>query len=139
LYVGSMRDSGWGGGANIGSIARLRPTGPLPSGIGEVRAVPGGFTIDFTQPVDATLAANTASYAISSYRRISTPAYGGPDVDRQSHTVRSVQLSDDRRRVTLDLGELREGFVYELRLQPLASSGEIFFPAEAHYTVRIAP
>jgi hypothetical protein len=138
LYIGNLQDSGWGGGANIGSIVRLRPTGNLPAGIAEVRAAPRGFVIDFTQPVDADLAAKPASYAVASYRRISTPAYGGPDEDRQSHAVRSVELSRDRRRVTLELGELREGFVYELRLENL-TSGEMFHPAEAHYTLRVLP
>jgi hypothetical protein len=85
------------------------------------------------------VASKPSSYGVSSYRRISTSAYGGGDVDRESHTVRGVQLSSDRRRATLNLGELREGFVYELRLQNLAVAGETFHPAEAHYTLRVAP
>ncbi len=139
LYVGNLRDSGWGGSANIGSIARLRPTGTLPSGIAEVRAAKHGFVIDFTQPVDSSLAAKPSSYSVSSYRRISTSAYGGGDVDRQSHAVLGVQLSSDRRRATLNLGDLRDGFVYELRVQDLAPTSKTFHPAEAHYTLRVAP
>jgi hypothetical protein len=139
LYVGNMRDSGWGGGANVGSLVRLRPTSKLPAGIAEVRATPRGFTIDFTAPVDAAEAARVKNYAISLYRRISTPAYGGPDVDRQSATVQRAELSADRRRVTLTLEPLRAGFVYELHLANLAPAGQIFHPAEAHYTLRCLP
>lgn len=139
LYVGSMRDSGWGGGANVGSIARVRPTGNLPAGIAEVRATPRGFSILFAQAVDARLAANAGNYAVASYRRVSTPAYGGPDVDRKSHKIRSAALSPDRRQVEIQLDELRAGFVYEIRLQDLAPAAQEFYPAEAHYTLRAAP
>jgi hypothetical protein len=139
LYVGNMRDSGWGGGANTGSIVRLRPTSRLPLGIAEVCAVPDGFEVLFTGPGDLELAGRAASYAIESYRRVATPAYGGPDVDRRPEPVRRVELAADRRRARLTLDPLRPGFVYELRVHPLGLPGEPFFPAEAHYTVRRAP
>jgi hypothetical protein len=139
LYIGNIRDSGWGGDRNVGSIVRLRPSGELPAGIAEVRATAKGFSIDFTQPVDRERAANRKNYAISLYRRISTPAYGGPDVDRQSAEVKRVDVSPDGRRVELQLDKLREGFVYELHLSGLVAEGELFHPAEAHFTLRKAP
>jgi glucose/arabinose dehydrogenase len=43
LYIGGIRDSGWGGANNIGEIVRLRlQPDQLPCGIAEVRAVPEG-------------------------------------------------------------------------------------------------
>ena len=140
LYVGSIRDSGWGGGQDIGSIARLvpRPEGH-PPGIAEVRARRDGFTIDLTSPVDPALAAKRDSYLVWSYRRISTPAYGGDDVDRRAERITAADVSADGRRVRLRLAELREGFVYELRLANLAGPGRRFHPAEAHYTLRKIP
>lgn len=139
LYIGNIRDSGWGGGANVGTIVRMTPTGELPPGIAEVRATANGFTIDFTAKVDTTLASQTDSYAVSSYRRISTPAYGGPDVDRQAASVKQVVLSPDGKRATLTLDAMREGFVYELRLANLAAGGGVFHPGEAHYTLHRLP
>jgi len=135
LFVGNLRDSGWGGGSNTGSIVRIRPRGDLPPGIAEVRAHAGGFTIDFTAPVDRTRAADLANYAVSSYRRIPTPNYGGPDVDARVDTVRRAKVSNDARRVTLQVDQLRAGFVYEFHLRDLAGHGQ-FFPAEAYYTLR---
>ena len=38
LYVGSIHDSGWGGGQNTGSIVRLQADREMPLGIDEVRA-----------------------------------------------------------------------------------------------------
>jgi hypothetical protein len=40
---------------------------------------------------------------------------------------------------TIHLAELREGYVYELRLENLAGDDRPFFPSEAHYTLHRAP
>jgi len=140
LFVGSIRDSGWGGGNNIGEIVRLRfEPKTLPAGIAEVRAVRGGFEVDFTSPIDAARAAGLSNYSITSYRRVATPAYGSPDQDRRTDRIASVQVSPDARRVTLQLAELHEGFVYELRMKNLATGKQTFFPAEAYFTLRKVP
>jgi len=140
LYVGSIRDSGWGGANNVGEVVRLRPHADgFPPGIAEVRAIPEGLVIDFTQAIDAKQASQPRNYVVSSYRRISTPAYGGDDVDRRSETIASVEVASDARSVTLGLKQLREGFVYELRLKNIASQGKRLFPNEAYYTMRRVP
>jgi hypothetical protein len=138
LYIGNLRDSGWGAGRNTGSIVRLRPTGSLPAGIAEVRAQADGFLICFTQPVDRRRAGDPAAYSISSYRRTATPAYGGPDQDRRLERIESALVADDGRSVELRLSELRAGHVYEVRVRRLVARGE-WFPAEAHYTMRRTP
>ncbi|HTK73929.1 MAG TPA: c-type cytochrome, partial [Gemmataceae bacterium] len=139
LYVGSIRDSGWGAGNNVGEIVRVRVDPErLPGGIAEVRAIADGFTIDFFRPVDRDRAASAESYTVQSYRRESTPAYGGRDLDRRTEQVKNVTVSDDARRVTLRFAELRPGFVYEFRLRNL-STDDRFHPAEAHYTLRVVP
>jgi hypothetical protein len=138
LYVGGIRDSGWGAGNNIGEIVRLRFTPEaLPTGIAEATTRDGKIELRFTTPVDKSRAARTENYALESYRRTSTPAYGGPDQDRRQETVRSVELSEDGLRATLDVGELRAGHVYEIRVKPLVAEGK-FFPAETYLTVRDA-
>ncbi len=140
LYVGSIRDSGWGAGNNVGEIVRVRvEPDKLPGGLAEVRATKDGFTLDFFQPVDRQRAARPDSYAIQSYRREVTPAYGGPDVDRRTEKLTEVTVADDARRVTLRLAEPRPGFVYEFRLKNLTPGGKVFHPAEAHYTLRVVP
>lgn len=140
LYVGGIRDSGWGGSNNIGEIVRLRPQfDQLPCGIAEVRASSRGFVIEFTKPVDSSKAFAIDSYAVSSYTRISTPAYGGEDHDRRQEQVTEVVVAKDRLHVELKLADAREGFVYELHLKNLAPGSGEFFPAEAHYTLLALP
>jgi hypothetical protein len=140
LYVGEIRDSGWGASNNIGQIVKIKiEPEKLPCGIAEVRATATGFTIDLFQPVDEKLAADVASYSISSYRRESTPAYGGPDLDRREEKISTATVSDNQKRVRLTLPELRAGHVYELRLKNLAPGGGTFHPDEAHYTLKQIP
>jgi mono/diheme cytochrome c family protein len=141
LYVGSIRESGWGAGNNVGEIVKIKfEPEKLPCGIAEVKAMKGGFSIDFLKEVDAKKAADIANYSISSYRRISTPTYGGPDVDRRIEKIDSVELSADRRRVTVQLPELRTGgFVYEIQLKNIAPADAEFFPTEAYFTLHGVP
>lgn len=140
LYVGSIRDSGWGAGNNVGEIVRIRvDPDKLPGGLAEMRATRDGFILDFFRPIDRNLAGRIDSYALQSYRREATPAYGGPDRERRTEKVTHVEVVADARRVMLKLAEMRPGFVYELRLKNLAAGGGDFHPAEAHYTLQVVP
>lgn len=137
LFIGSIRDSGWGAGNNIGEVIRVKvDPAKFGQGLAEMRATATGFELDFFSPVEKELAEQLENYSLSSYCRESTPAYGGNDIDRRTDKVAKVALSPDRKRVTLTLDTLRAGHVYELRLKSLAPAGELFFPAEAHYTLR---
>ena len=139
LYVGCIRDSGWGGANNIGTLVRLRfEATRLPVGIAEVRAIRGGFEVEFTGPVERDLAGDVKRYALSSFTRASTPTYGGPDRDRRNETIQSIQVNGTARRVRIQLAAVREGYVYELHLQKLVAGDTPFFPDEAYYTLRKA-
>jgi len=139
LYIGNIRDSGWGGGQNTGSIVRMTVADAAPAGIAEVLATSDGFTVKFTQSVDAARGADAANYDVASYRRISTPDYGGPDVDRQPSRISKITLSADRLQARVALDRLREGFVYEIRIRNLTADKDRFHPAEAFYTLRKIP
>jgi hypothetical protein len=137
IYIGNIRDSGWGAGSNTGSLVRLRYKGELPDGIAEVQARPHGFQIRMTRPIDRRRGENPANYSISSYTRTPTPAYGGPDEGRRGEKITRLAVSDDGMSIDVELAELRVGYVYEFRLRPLGK-GE-FFPDEAYYTLRKVP
>jgi mono/diheme cytochrome c family protein/glucose/arabinose dehydrogenase len=139
LYVGNLRDSGWGGGQNTGSIVRIVPRGDLAVGIAEVRATPDGFALRFTGEIDARRAADRTNYTIEKYRRESTPQYGGDDLDRSTVAISALAVSDDRREVRLQIDRPTTGFVYEFHLENLTPDGAMFFPAEAHYTLKRLP
>jgi len=139
VYIGSIRDAGWGGGNNIGSFTKLRPKSVhLPLGIDEVTSTPTGFKVRFTDQIDATQGGLLTNYTVASYTRVSTPAYGGDDQQRRLESVVKVDLSPDRLEATLTLeAPLREGFVYEIFLDDdIAGDQGSLWPKEAHYTLR---
>lgn len=140
LYVGNLRDSGWGGGRNTGSLVRLSPAAKdIPTGIREVRAWSSGLDVYFTRPVLSALAGDAKSYRVLCYRRASTPEYGGPNLDEQTCRVEVVSTSPHGLSVRLAVRPWKAGFVYELRASGLVPAGERFFPAEAHYTLKAVP
>jgi len=137
LYIGSIRDSGWGGANNIGELVRMRlEPDRLPCGIADVRTYGEGLEITLTKPADPQLAANAENYSVASYTRTSTPAYGGPDPQRRVEQIDAVMVEDQGQRIRLRLSEKRTNFVYEVRLKNISPQGAEFFPAEAYITCR---
>ena len=139
IYIGEIRDSGWGGGQNIGALVRLSPDlQRLPNGIAEVSAMANGFRLTFVRPVDRQRAANPKNYAVESVTRTATPAYGGADRDRRQEAIRELRMVDEKT-VEIFFEQLRVGFVYEFRLRNLSKDQQMFYPAEAYYTLNQIP
>jgi len=139
VCVGSIFDSGWLGGRNTGEIVKLTPSRDVPNGIREVRAVPGGFQIDFIHPVDRSLAASPDNYSISGYTRVWQGAYATPDSDRHSPAITGIDVSEDAKSVTLQLDDLRAQHVYEINCRPLTAEGTVLQPSAAHYSMNRLP
>ncbi|MDG2382685.1 MAG: c-type cytochrome [Pirellulaceae bacterium] len=139
IYIGEIRDSGWGGGQNVGALVRLSPDlQHLPNGIAEVSAISNGFRLTFVCPVDPQRAVNPKNYAVESVTRTATPAYGGADHDRRQETIRELRMVDEKT-VEIFFEQLRTGFVYEFRLRNLSKDQQMFYPAEAYYTLNQIP
>jgi mono/diheme cytochrome c family protein/glucose/arabinose dehydrogenase len=138
LYVGSMIDSGWGGGNNRGAIEQVRFSGKIPFGIREVRAWAEGFDIDLTQPAEPASASSTSSYSVASYTRVPKGGYATPDSDRRALSVRHAELSPDGQSVRLRVEPLRPGFVHEISIPGLrpAHPGEKIYPTIAYFSLR---
>jgi hypothetical protein len=77
-----------------------------------MRAITGGFELEYTKPVsDATAAQLAARYRAEQWRYVPTPAYGGPKTDEETLSVTSATLSSDKLKVTLKLSGLKPGRV----------------------------
>ena len=142
LYVGSIHDSGWLGGRNTGEIVRLRPEpdARTQNGIREVRAIPGGFEIEFIRGIDPAEASEAENFSISGYTRVWEGSYATPDSGRYAPQVESVQLSDGNRIVTLFIDDLRPRFVYDIACGSLPSAdGSDLWPNTAYYTMNRVP
>jgi hypothetical protein len=63
----------------------------MPFEMKAVRAMPDGFEIEFTQPVDPASAKDIASYSVESYIYKYQPVYGSPPVNTQTLNIKGVK------------------------------------------------
>ena len=106
---------GWAGDRTVpGGLYRVRYTGqPLRMPV-ELHAVTTGVVITFTDPLDAELAADAGSHAVTRWDYRRAAEYGSPDLrpsdgrpGRETVAVESVRVSKDRRTVALRLADMR--------------------------------
>ena len=140
IYVGGFQDGGWAGGLNMGDIVKLTPVGPLPNGIREIRATPRGFDIDFFHPVDPRLATQTSEYKISGYTHVWKGDYATPDSGHHTGDVKSAELGDNKRQVSLVVGGVKPGHVYDVSVGEIGLGDiQTLWPATGHYTLHRIP
>ncbi|MFC4852720.1 ricin-type beta-trefoil lectin domain protein [Actinophytocola glycyrrhizae] len=140
IYTGGIHGGGnWGQEGKLAyGLQKLAPTGTGAFDIVAMRAVEGGFELEYTQPLSAGTAQNLAAkYKATQWRYVPTAAYGGPKVDEQTLTVASATLSTDRKKVRLAVPGLQPGRVVHLRSpRPFSSeSGQSLWSTEAWYTL----
>ncbi|MEU9294209.1 lectin [Streptomyces sp. NPDC048266] len=144
LYAGGLGAGGnWGQEGKLAhGLQKLTPNGADAFDIRAMRAVPGGFALEYTQPLSAGTAADLAAhYTIKQWRYVPTAAYGGPKVDEETLTAQSATLSGDGRTVTLAIPGLKTDRVVHVRSpRPFSSaSGESLWSTEAWYTLNQLP
>jgi glucose/arabinose dehydrogenase/mono/diheme cytochrome c family protein len=112
LFVGGITEPGWMAQPDRGALFRIDFTGPTPFEMQSIHALPHGFRIVFTAPVDRTTAANPDSYRLEHYRYEYTGAYGSPELDRTAVAVESATVAADGRSVELRTATLVKDRVY---------------------------
>ncbi|WP_201787155.1 family 16 glycoside hydrolase [Actinoplanes sp. TFC3] len=142
---GAIYAGGLGAGGNWGQegkltygLQKITPNGTSVFDIKAMRAISGGFELEYTKPVSTDTAAQLAArYHAEQWRYVPTPAYGGPKVDEETLSVASATLSADRLKVTLKLNGLKPGRVVHVRSpRPFSSTtGDSLWSTEAWYTL----
>lgn len=140
MFVGGT-NRGWGSRGNKPyALERLSWTGKTPFEIHEMRAQPDGFELTFTEPVHRASAANLESYKLQTYTYIFQAAYGSPEVDFTTPTIKSATVADDNKSVRLVIDGLQEGHIHELVAAGVKSAGELpLLHKEAYYTLNRIP
>ncbi len=141
LFVGQT-NRGWGskGKAPFG-LERLIWTGNMPFEMKAVRAMPDGFEIEFTQPVDKASAADPESYTLTSFIYKYHPVYGSPVVNQQNCPVRGIVVSDDGLKARLVVDSLRIKYIHEIKAEGVkAYQGDLpLLHNTAYYTLNRIP
>jgi glucose/arabinose dehydrogenase len=112
LWVGQT-DHGWAGDKGIQHITW---TGKVPLDVLKMNLTKTGFEITFTKPVEASSASDPAAYKFRRYYYEYHAEYGSKEFDLKDVPVKSVTLSADRKRVSVELEELIPWRIYEMHL-----------------------
>lgn len=140
MFVG-LTNRGWSslGTASYG-LQRLTWNGKTPFEIKEMRAMPDGFELEFTRPVDPATAADASSFRMSSYTYLYHSTYGSDEIDPKQLPITGVELQDDGRTVRIYVDGLRELYVHELHVDGVRSaSGFAVLHPSAYYTLNQIP
>ncbi|MCB9916015.1 MAG: hypothetical protein H6828_12870 [Planctomycetes bacterium] len=136
LFVGET-NRGWGSKGNkTEGLERLTWSGVVPFEVHAMSAVPGGFELELTQPVDRARASDPAAYRLTSYTYLLHSTYGSPETDTRALEVSAATVSEDGSRVRLAVDGLRAGYVHELHADGLRSAAGLpLLHPEAYYTL----
>lgn len=140
LIVGGT-NRGWPvRGPRAYAVQRLDWTGVTPFEIHEINAVPGGFRVSFTKPVDPANACNPDNYRMTTFTHIYQQGYGSPEVDQTEPSVVGAEVSDDGMQVVLKVDGLVQGHVHCFDLEKIrGSDGGDLLHDNAFYTLNEIP
>jgi hypothetical protein len=141
LFAGET-NRGWGSaGEATEGIQRLVWNNKIPFEMRAVRAMPDGFEIEFTKPVNKKYAEDLSSYSVESYIYKYQGVYGSPPVNTQKCRVKGVRVSDDGMKARIIVDKLRRYYIHTLTLdgiQDRENSNSLVHPV-AYYTLNNIP
>ncbi|HEX5172399.1 MAG TPA: c-type cytochrome [Cyclobacteriaceae bacterium] len=140
LFVGET-NRGWGSAGSTNSgLQRLVWTGNVPLEMKTVRAMPDGFEIEFTLPVDKKTAEDLDSYSGKSFIYKYHPVYGSPPVNEMPLDIKGVKVSDDGLKVRLLLGNLRQFYIHQINVTGIHTmDGISVLHPTGYYTLNNVP
>ena len=140
IYIGGTGAGGnWNWRGTTFGLQRLTPTGSLAFEIAAIRAVAGGFHIEFTKPVHGEQLTDASRYFIEQYRYEPSPEYGGPKLDVERLSVEHMIQSTDSKSAWLTIPGLKEGHVVHVVANITSNEGDELWSNEAWYTLNKQP
>jgi cytochrome c551/c552 len=141
LFVGET-NRGWGsaGEANEG-MQRLYWNSFMPFEMKTVKAMPDGFEIEFTKPIDKKKATNLSSYLVESFNYKYTPVYGSPTMNLKKCPVKGVKVSEDGLTVRIIVGDLKQYYIHKISLDGIRDQDSSYslVHSTAYYTLNNIP
>ena len=96
----------------------------------------GGFDLTFTKPIDKVAAADVKTWSLLHWHMIYHHDYGSPEADKTPAKIAEIKVSEDGRKVSLLLGEMLTGKVYDLTVNGLKGvDGAELKNNNAYYTL----
>jgi cytochrome c len=143
LYAGMIGNPGnWAhAGGKWYGLQKLTWTGEPTFEMLAVRAKSNGMEIEMTEPIAGTDGNTASDYEIKQWYYQPTANYGGPKLDEKFLKVKSVNISDDRRKVFLELEGMQPNHVVYLRLKGTfrSTANRSLWSTEGWYTLNQIP
>lgn len=143
LYAGGIGSTGnWQQDRKLWyGLQRLDYNGQSTFEMLAVRAKSNGIELEFTEPLAEASGNHPINYDIKQWWYLPTENYGGPKMDEENLTIRTVTVSKDRRKVFLELDGMKADHVIYVHLyNPFLSSKEQkLWTTEAWYTMNQIP
>lgn len=122
MFVGQT-SRGWSAtGKDPFGIQRMVWTGKTPFEMKTVRAMPDGFEVEFTLPVDVKTASDAASYQFNSFTYKYHRTYGSPIINASERPIRYIKASDDGLKARIVLDSLKLGYIHEIKAEGIRSA-----------------
>ena len=143
LYVGCVGSSGnWSDGSEQWyGLQRMTYNDKVTFEMLAVRAKSDGLELEFTEPIEIGKGESTEEYQVQQWYYLPTENYGGPKLDLEDLSIKSIHMSDDRKRVFLELPGIKAGHMVYVRIyQPFRSqSQQSLWTTEAWYNMNHVP
>ena len=106
-----------------------------------VRAMPDGFEVEFTKPVNKKFASNPNNYTINNFTYKYHPVYGSDIVRQKKNNIDAAIVSADGLKVRLVVDSLREKYIHEIKIADnvVSEEGTALLHPTAYYTLNFIP
>ncbi len=143
LYVGGIGNPGnWAqSGKKWYGLQRLVYNEESTFEMLAVRAKSNGVEIEFTEPIRSGEGWLESDYEVKQWYYLPTKEYGGPKLDEKSLDILSVNVSEDRKKVFLELDGMKEDHVIYIHLKNkfISDLDHSLWSTEAWYTMNQIP
>ncbi|MCF2499097.1 PA14 domain-containing protein [Dyadobacter chenhuakuii] len=144
LYIGGVGSTGnWGHAGKLGyGLQKLTFNNKVAFEMLAVRAKSDGVEIEFTEPLKEGVGETAADYQIRQWWFKPTGDYGGPKLDEEDLAVKSVKVSPDRKKATLQLTGMKSKHMVYIHLNRktiISQSGNNLWSTEAWYNMNEIP
>lgn len=144
LYIGGVGSTGnWGHAGKLGyGLQKLTFNGKVAFEMLAVRAKSNGVEIEFTEPLKEGVGETATDYQIRQWWFKPTGDYGGPKMDEENLAVKSVKVSADRKKATLQLAGMKSKhmvYIHLNRKNMVSKSGNMLWSTEAWYNMNQVP
>ena len=143
LYAGGVGSTGnWVHSGKLWyGLQRLKYNDKSTFEMLSVKAKSNGLEIEFTEPLKEGDGSSASDYEIAQWYYQPTAQYGGPKMDERVLSIRSVNVSNDRKKVFLEIEGIKGRHVQYIHLNKhfISELGHQLWSTEAWYTMNSIP